>query len=261
MKDRNKYRLIKDYWEKCTPMSFVTEKWSCEEKRRFRYDLQDYMSESFRFAEWRDKKVLEVGCGSGVDALEFARNGAIVTATDMTDNAITLTRELAREAGLSIEVVRASALKLPFPDAGFDCVYSYGVLHHIPDIDIALAEIHRVLKPGGTVMVMLYHRNSLLHAYSIVFRHGIQDGLLLKKKYTEPELVSRYSERIEGCPYTRVYTKEEAAELFSRRFADIDITVRYNVIDTDRQRKVKLGLEDKWELGWHLIVKARKKTG
>ena len=241
-------------------MTFVAEKWSYEEKRKFRYDLQDYMDESFRFAEWGGREVLEIGCGSGVDTLEFARNGASVTATDMTDNAVNLTRELAQEAGLSIKVVQTSATELPFPDSSFDCVYSYGVLHHIPDIDSALTEVHRVLRPGGTVMVMLYHRNSLLYAYSIAFRHGIQDGLLLKKKYTEQELVSRYSERIEGCPYTKVYTKQEAAELFSRWFGDIDVTVRYNVIDTDQQRKVKLGLEDKWELGWHLVVKARKKA-
>lgn len=260
MKNKTKNQEIKEYWEKCTPMSFVTEKWSYEEKRKFRYELQDYMDESFRFADWRGKEVLEIGCGSGVDALEFARNGAIVTTTDITENAVNLTRELAAEANLPLKVVQASATDLPFPDAGFDCVYSYGVLHHIPDIDAALSEIRRVLKPGGTVMVMLYNRNSLLYAYSIVFRHGIRDGLLLNKKYTEQELVSRYSERIEGCPHTRAYTKEEAAELFSGWFEDVRVTVRYNVIDTDQQRKVKLGLEDKWELGWHLIVKARKKT-
>jgi ubiquinone/menaquinone biosynthesis C-methylase UbiE len=260
MKDRKKYQEIKNYWEKCTPMSFTAEKWSYEEKRKFRYDLQDYMSESFRFADWRGKEVLEVGCGSGVDALEFARNGAIVTATDMTDNSVKLTRALAEEAGLHVKVVQTSALELPFPDNSFDCVYSFGVLHHIPDVDTALMEIHRVLRPGGTVMAMLYYRNSLLYAYSIAFRHGIQDGLLLKKGYTEQELVSRYSERIEGCPYTRVYDREEAAALFGRCFEDMDITVRYNVIDTDQQRKVKLGLEDKWELGWHLIVKAHNKT-
>ena len=251
-------QTIKDYWEKCTPMSFVTEKWSYEQKRKFRYDLQDYMHDSFRFTEWNGKEVLEIGCGSGVDAMEFARYGAVVTTTDITDNAVALTREIAEEAGLPVKVVQTSATKLPFPDNSFDCVYSYGVLHHIPDINAALSEIQRVLRPGGTVMVMLYNRNSLLYAYSIIYRHGIEEGFLTQEYRSEQELVSRYSERIEGCPHTKAYTSEEAGELFSRYFDNVEVTVRYNVIDTEEQRKVKLGLDDKWELGWHLVVKGKK---
>ena len=75
---------------------------------------------------------------------------------------------------------------------------------------------------------------------------------------SETELVSRYSERIEGCPYTKAYTREEAKVFFSEWFRDVDVTVRYNVIDTAAERKVKTCLDDKWELGWHLIVKAKK---
>ena len=57
---------IKDYWEKCTPMSFAPEGWDYEQKRKFRYDLQDYMHQSFRFEGWAGKKVLEIGCGGSV---------------------------------------------------------------------------------------------------------------------------------------------------------------------------------------------------
>ncbi len=259
MEKQANYQIIKDYWEKCTPMSFVTERWSYEQKRKFRYDLQDYMHEAFGFEDWSGKEVLEIGCGSGVDSLEFARHGASVTATDITDNAVNLTTEMARETGLPVKVVQASAVDLPFPDASFDCIYSYGVLHHIPDVEKALREIGRVLRDGGTFLAMLYNRNSLLYAYSIIYRHGIVDRLLLDGVCAEQELVARYSERIEGCPYTRVYTKEEAKELLLRWFDKVDVAVRYNVVDTDKQRKVKLVLNDKWEMGWHLVVRATKK--
>jgi ubiquinone/menaquinone biosynthesis C-methylase UbiE len=247
---------IKEYWERSTPMSFGPEKWDYERKRAFRYGLQDYMHDAFAFGDWRGKKVLEVGCGSGIDAVEFARHGAMVTATDMTDNAVMLTSELAREAGWPVRVVQASALSLPFHDESFDCVYSYGVLHHVPEVEDALGEIRRLLGSGGTVLAMLYNRNSLLYAYSIIYRHGIREGLLLDGTCTERDLVARYSERIEGCPHTVAYTKDEAGELFSRWFRTVDVRVRYDVVDTDEQRKVKLGLDDRWELGWHLIVRA-----
>ena len=260
-------RAVKDYWEKATPMNFADERWPYEKKRAFRYDLQDYMHDVFGFDRWAGKKVLEVGCGSGIDAVEFARNGAIVTATDITDNAVKLTKMLAEEAGVNIKVVQASADKLPFKDDAFDLLYSYGTLHHIPDVDKAMSEIHRVLRPGGTVMAMLYNRDSLLYAYSIIYLHGILhdigDGWLMgsllgNTLLTEDELISRYSERIEGCPYTKVYTKEEARELFERWLRDVEISVHYNVLDMPEQRKVKFEIDDRWELGWHLVVKGRK---
>lgn len=249
---------VKEYWEKAIPMSFGPEKWSYEQKRKFRYKLQDYMHKAFKFQEFSGKKVLEVGCGSGIDAIEFARAGALVTATDITDNAIELTKSLANEAGVKVKVIKAPADKVPSKDNSFDCVYSYGVLHHIYWVDDALKEMYRVLKPKGTIMAMLYHRDSLLYAYSILYWHGLRADEPIAMPHWRDDLLSRYSERIEGCPYTKVYTKSEAKELFERFFKDIEVSVYYNVIDTPQQRKVKLGISDKYELGWHLVVKGIK---
>ncbi|HTY81964.1 MAG TPA: class I SAM-dependent methyltransferase [Dehalococcoidales bacterium] len=259
MKQVNKEKEIKEYWEKSTPISFVEEKWSYEQKRKFRYDLQDYEHDSFRFEDWAGKQVIEIGCGSGIDAMEFARNGAIVTATDITDNAVNLTKGLSQETGIPLNVVQTPPVKLPFPDKSFDCAYSFGVLHHIPDPAPKIDEIHRVLRDDGTLLAMLYNKNSLLYAYSIVYRHGVIEKLLTEKGFSEADLVSRYSERFEGCPYTKAYTKEEAQTFFSRWFRNVEVTVRYNVIDTEKQRKVKLGLDDTWELGWHLLIRATGK--
>jgi ubiquinone/menaquinone biosynthesis C-methylase UbiE len=132
------------------------------------------------------------------------------------------------------------------------------VLHHFPDIESALTEIRRVLKPGGQVMVMvmLYHRDSLLYAYSIIYWRGVKEGNL--GKLTPEQLLSRYSERNEGCPYTRAYTKDEAQDLFKKLFKQVTAEVHYNVIDLPDQRKVKVDVPEKYELGWHLVVKAVK---
>ena len=240
----------RDYWENATPMNFVDERWTYEQKREFRYSLQDYMHDAIDFDAWRGKRVLEFGCGSGIDAVEFAHNGAEVTAVDVTENACRLTKALAAEAGVRIDVVQTDST-LPFDDNTFDLVYSFGVLHHIPDVENTLAEVHRVLKPKGKVIAMVYNKDSLLYAYSIVHLHKSED-------LSEEELTRKYSERIKDCPYTKVYTKNEARELFEQCFADVKIIARYNVIDTPLQRKTKLDIDDKYELGWHLIVQGRK---
>ena len=252
---------IIEYWEQSTPMSFVPEKLGYEEKRKFRYELQDYMHDAFGFADFSGQLVLALGCGAGIDSAEFARNGAKVISTDLTRVATELTRDLLKENGLLPVVIQADAKTLPFKDETFDCVYCFGVLHHIPDVETALAEIHRVLKPGGRVMAMLYHRDSLLYVYSIAYLHGRKrerEKHLPFGSFHDDELISRYSERIEGCPYTRAYTKDEARSLFSPWFKQITTEVHYNVLDLPEQRKVKVGIADTYELGWHLIVKAVK---
>jgi len=247
---------IIQYWERSTPMSFVPEKLNFEQKRNFRYSLQDYMHDVFHFSDFAGKLVLEIGCGAGIDSAEFARSGAEVISTDLTQSGVELTSGLLKENGLPALVIRCDATSLPFKSETFDCVYSFGVLHHFPEIDVALTEIHRVLKPGGQVMAMLYHRDSLLYAYSIIYWRGVKEGLL--GTLTPEQLVSRYSERNEGCPYTGAYSKKEAGSLFAQWFKQVTTEVHYNVIDLPDQRKVKVDIPDKYELGWHLIVKAVK---
>jgi len=70
--------------------------------------------------------------------------------------------------------------------------------------------------------------------------------------------LSMYSERIEGVPYIKAYTKDECRELFSKFFGEISLDVRYNVIDLPSKRKIKIGIPDEYELGWHLIIKCKK---
>jgi len=130
------------------------------EIEQHRYTLEPHIPEIVQFGRWRNHDVLEVGCGIATDGLQFARAGARYTGLDSSPRAIDLARRRFAIEDRRAEFVEASATGLPFGDRTFDLVYANGVLHHIPDVERAVEEIHRVLRPGGHVVAMVYHRRS-----------------------------------------------------------------------------------------------------
>ncbi|MBI4125646.1 MAG: class I SAM-dependent methyltransferase [Deltaproteobacteria bacterium] len=128
--------------------------------RAFRYRTEWHIPEWVPFAEAKGKKVLEIGCGNGADGVLFARAGAEYTGVDLTGTAVEAIRKHFEVEGLPGTFQIDNAEALSFPDASFDWVYSYGVLHHTDRPEKAFAEVFRVLKPGGRAYLMLYHKNS-----------------------------------------------------------------------------------------------------
>lgn len=113
------------------------------------------------FARVSGQDVLEVGCGSGIAVQLFAEAGANVTAVDLTPWAVETTRARLDAFGLGGTVLEADAEQLPFADASFDLVFSWGVIHHTSNMNRALAELVRVCRGAGEIVLMLYHRRSL----------------------------------------------------------------------------------------------------
>jgi 2-polyprenyl-3-methyl-5-hydroxy-6-metoxy-1,4-benzoquinol methylase len=113
------------------------------------------------------KDVLDVGCGSGIATQLLAEAGANVTAIDLTPWAVDTTRRRLAAFELAADVRQADAEQLPFADASFDLVFSWGVIHHSSDMDRALAELVRTCRPGGQLVLMVYHRRSL---FFVVYR-------------------------------------------------------------------------------------------
>jgi len=131
------------------------------ELRRIRYHREPEILAFADFANARGKRVLEVGVGAGADFAEWCRAGAEAHGVDLTSEGISQTEVRLRTEGLKAASLRvADAESLPFEDAMFDIAYSWGVIHHSPETERALAEIVRVTRPGGSIKLMLYHLDS-----------------------------------------------------------------------------------------------------
>jgi SAM-dependent methyltransferase len=257
---------------------------------RHRYQTEWHIPQVANFPRWRDSKVLEVGCGLGTDAVNFARAGARYTGVDLTEASIALVRKRFELERLTGDLRVADAEALPFQDDSFDLVYSHGVLHHTPDTWRAIDEIHRVLRPGGTAMVMLYHKNSYNYRVNImtVRRIGVRvlgfdwGPLLVHKLTGEYERNLRELQRVyrrdgkrmlspedflnqntdgPGNPLARAYTRRQAMEMFSR-FAEVRTEVHF--LNKRRiplfGRVIPRAVERRLArlLGWHLWIIARK---
>lgn len=135
---------------------------------RWRYELEHHIPACLDDMDVRGLRVLEIGLGQGAEAEQLIRRGARWSGLDLTSTSVRRVRRRLEVRNLPHDDVRAgSALDIPWPDSSFDIVFSHGVLHHVPDILDAQAEIHRVLKPGGKLVVMLYARRSLNYLVSI----------------------------------------------------------------------------------------------
>src|SRR5258708_4571549 len=145
-----------------------------------RRDYAPWISEALHYSASRDLDVLDVGSGQGIDAYEYASRGARVVGIDLTPRHVELAALHLAATGLSAWFVQGDAESMPFPDDSFDVVSSNGVLHHTPDIDAALAECLRVLRPGGTFTVLLYNRRSFYYWITQALMNGILGGVLLR---------------------------------------------------------------------------------
>lgn len=216
------------------------------EVERERYRLEPYIPAFAQFERWRGRRVLEIGIGLGTDFIGFVRAGADAVGVDLTEAAVGAVRERLGQEGLEAEVRTADAESLPFEDASFDFVYSYGVLHHTPDTARATAEVRRVLRPDGEARIMLYSRRSWL-ALGAWLRWGLGRGRPWKS------IADVLAEHLES-PGTKAYTQAELDKLFAG-FSD----VRYvrNVTPYDRRVVGPLADLTGPRFGWFVGVIAR----
>ena len=138
------------------------------------------MHKWLNFSDLKGKRVLEIGCGVGTMFEQFAGMGIEIHALDINLSSCEMTWKRTDLFKLPGCIYRGDAENLPFKDKTFDFVFTYGVLHHTPDIQKAFDEMYRVLKPGGKFFMMLYNKDSINYWWHIIFLHGILMGRLLK---------------------------------------------------------------------------------
>lgn len=199
---------VHDYWNRasCGTNTTAAEKFSrayFDEIEQFRYRYEPAIPVFARFPEWKGKKVLEVGVGAGTDFLQFARAGAILSGVDLTEEAVANASHRLEVYNLPPADLRVcNAEKLPFDDASFDLVWSWGVIHHANDTEQCLREIARVARPGGSVKVMLYNLDSV-HTWVTALRHGTLDRRKAMWSYQESVGTKAYTEGEAGAMAAR----------------------------------------------------------
>jgi SAM-dependent methyltransferase len=230
-----------------------------------KYFVEPHIHELAQFEHWRGKSVLEIGCGIGTDTVQFARAGARVTAIDLSERSVNLTRQRLAVYDLNahVQVANVEELDTTLPVQQYDLIYSFGVLHHTPHPVKAIEQLRRYMRPGSELRIMLYNRWSW-KAVTTFLRHG-------KGRFWRfDESVAVQSEAQTGCPVTYTYSKRSVRRLlagFDVVDAWVDHIFPYRIADYVEYRYRRVwyfawlpSSAFRWlerRVGWHLCVRAK----
>lgn len=191
---------VADYWNRrpCniyhSPLPIGTIAYFDEVEKR-KYFVEPHIPSFANFQKWNAKKVLEIGAGIGTDAINFARHGADYTGIELSEESLRITKLRFECFGLSGNFVIGSVESLEdvIPPSIFDLVYSFGVLHHTPDIALALDQIRKYCGPDTVFKFMVYAKHSWKNA-------------LINAGLEQPEAQT-------GCPIANTFSKSEIISL------------------------------------------------
>ena len=259
-----------------------------EDIERDRYTHQRHiLADVLVKIDWKGKRVLEIGTGIGTDARRIVERGALYTGINIDQASVDMTASALKLYRLPGTVEKRDATALPYPDGCFDVVYSFGALPCIPDLERAMTEIHRVLRPGGELLVLFYNRASINYWVEIRLLRRVARPLLVipgmitllhwlglpkdrlighrelycrAPRMSAEEWLSRNTDGPDN-PYICIHNATEAERLLSG-FGIVSHTVYYfdyrhwGVLGRMMPKRLIDWLGARW--GWHRIVYARK---
>jgi ubiquinone/menaquinone biosynthesis C-methylase UbiE len=287
---------IKQFWnDNPAGSNFVTYRKTpsfYEDYDSFRYKTEGHILEELDKLDLKNKKTLEIGLGQGADSMQMVNRGAVYYGIDLTGESVRRVKERFNLFNKDYKEIRvANAETIPYTDKFFDVVYTHGVIHHSPSIDKIVGEIHRVLKPNGKAVIMLYHKNSFNYYVSIhvLRRIGLLcllvfpflSGLIAKLTGENKERINRHKVLMkkEGVSYLKmknfihrstdgpdnvyssVWTTSSAKKLL-KEFSSINTNIHFlnerHLLGV--QYLLPKSIKDKManRFGWHLWIKAAK---
>jgi 2-polyprenyl-3-methyl-5-hydroxy-6-metoxy-1,4-benzoquinol methylase len=211
-------------WKDKIDRERFSQSWFDEVDRRFIHAARLFATDAkpfdriIPFSALSGRDVLEIGCGMGLHTELMVREGARVTALDLSPTSVEATTARLRLKGLTADVRQSDAEQLPFPDKHFDFVWSWGVIHHSARTAKIVREIARVLRPEGECRIMVYHREGMATRLCFVKDHILKGGFL---RGSFDETINRHSDGFSA----RAYTKDQFEDLFRAFFRDVSSEV------------------------------------
>jgi len=217
----------------------------------YRFEKLDYLPRLVDFNGYRGLRVLEIGCGVGTDLARFARGGAHVTGIDLSETAINLAHQNLESLALKGDLRVGDGGSQIFQEQMFDLVYCHGVLQYAADPEGIVRETHRVLRPDGTAIFMVYNRDSWLAWMSrnlgIALEHG--DAPICRLSST-----SEFEALLRVFPRRTIVPERFPVTTKLHRGVK---GILYNGVFVPAFRLVPRMWVQRW--GWHLMAFCRKK--
>lgn len=223
-----------------------------EEVEKKKFFVESHIVPFSNFPAWKGKTVLEIGCGLGTMAINFARNGASYTGIELSEDSLEIAKKRFEVYNQTGEFFAGNAENLSefLPKRTYDLVYSFGVIHHSPNPRKILEEARLYMNKDSIIKVMIYSKNSW-------------KDIMIENGFDQPEAQF-------GCPIAYTYTKDEATKLFEG-FEILEMTqdhiFPYQVEPYRRNEYIKVpwfenmpddmfkALERR--LGWHMLITAK----
>ena len=232
-----------------------------------KYFVEPHIPEFAEFEKWKGKRVLEIGCGIGTDSINFVKNGAELTAIELSEESLSLCKKRFNLNKLQSDLFLGDAENLSniIPITKYDLIYSFGVIHHTPNPENIINQIKKYMDNNTEVRIMLYSKYSW-KSFEFFLRYGYKFSFNFKKT------IQYYAEAQLDCPIAFVYSKKEIKNLLKD----------FNILEIKKDHIFPYIIEDyinqeynkkyifkilpqpifrflEKTLGWHLLIKFKLK--
>jgi len=238
-----------------------------DEVEKKKYLVEPHIPKFANFSKWKNKKVLELGCGIGTDSINFARHGAILTIVELSDVSLDICKKRFAAYDLNATFINSNIENITdiIKDTKFDLIYSFGVIHHTLNPKNVIDQVYNLLSREGEFRFMVYSKVSY-KLFWLMMENNIKDIALGTK------IICEQSEAQKNCPVTYTYNFNEIKnELLDNRFEILDIWKDHIFIYDIENYKNNIYIKDSYwsnmndkdindmanELGWHTMVIAK----